>query len=291
MALPISVIIVNHNAGKALVDCVGSVKEAQQIIVVDNASQDNSLSLLKPSKNLQVIRAGKNLGFAAGCNLGIAQATEAHLLFLNPDCKMSSQSLERLLQVLDSHPQAGMAGGLLLNEDGTEQGGGRRTLPSPWMAFVRAFGLHRLAKWFPRLFSDFYLHNQPVPEGPTEVEAISGACMLVKKRALEDVGPWDEGYFLHCEDLDWCMRFHKRGWKILFVPDAVVIHQKGVCSHARPVFVEWHKHKGMLRFYKKFFRERYSALLWAGVVLGVWVRFCLVAVIKSSRLIFKRAEA
>jgi len=96
-----------------------------------------------------------------------------------------------------------------------------------------------------------------LPDGAIEVEAISGACVLVKREVMEDVGLWDEGYFLHCEDMDWCMRFRQKGWKILFVPDARISHALGACSQSRRVLVEWHKHKGMLRFYRKFFRHQY----------------------------------
>jgi GT2 family glycosyltransferase len=170
-----------------------------------------------------------------------------------------------------------------MNGDGSEQGGGRRAVPTPWRSFVRAFGLYRFASRWPDLFYDFHLHTQPLPEVPVEVEAISGACMLVRREAVEDVGLWDEGYFLHCEDLDWCMRFREKGWKILFVPDARINHALGACSRSRRVFVEWHKHKGMVRFYGKFFRHQYpGALMWL-VTLGVWVRFGLAAAYLTVR--------
>ena len=101
--------------------------------------------------------------------------------------------------------------------------------------------------------------------------------MLVKREVIRDVGLLDEGYFLHCEDLDWCMRFRQKGWTILFVPDARIYHALGACSRSRRVFVEWHKHKGMVRFYGKFFRHQYpGALMWL-VTLGVWLRFGLAA--------------
>jgi GT2 family glycosyltransferase len=131
-----------------------------------------------------------------------------------------------------------------MNEDGTEQAGGRRKIPTPELAFVRATGLSRL---FPRRFNDFTLHLEPLPETPAEVEAISGACMLARRAAIADVGPIDEGYFLRCEDLDWCMRFLQCEWKILFVPDVTAIHRKGgACrsperdrSRLRPSSAPW----------------------------------------------------
>jgi hypothetical protein len=177
---------------------------------------------------------------------------------------------------MKSSPQTGMAGPLLLNPDGTEQAGGRRAVPTPWRSFVNTFGLSRLRERYPRLFADFLLHQQPLPDAPAEVEAVSGSCMLVRRDALRDVGTMDEDYFMHCEDLDWCMRFRLRGWKIMFVPDASAVHHKGTCSKARPIFVEWHKHKGMMRFYGKFFRHQYPGILMWVVAAGVWLRFSAV---------------
>ncbi|SDX77507.1 hypothetical protein SAMN05421881_100820 [Nitrosomonas halophila] len=279
--MPVSAVIVNYNAGNLLAECVEAVKaQVQQIVVVDNASSDNSLSELAKrclaADKLQVIRLDQNMGFAAGCNIGL-QATESpFVLFLNPDCLLGREAINRLRQVIEADERAGMVGGRLLNHDGSEQGGSRRAMPTPWRALVRACGLYRLAPFFPRLFYDFHLHHQPLPSTPIEVEAISGALMLVRREAIEDVGPWDEGYFLHCEDLDWCMRFGQHNWKILFVPDVEALHHQGACSHARPFFVAWHKHKGMLRFYRKFFLDRYPVLLTWLVSIGVWLRFVLV---------------
>ncbi len=104
---------------------------------------------------------------------------------------------------------------------------------------------------------------------------------------MADVGLLDEGYFMHCEDLDWCMRFRERSWRILFVPGTSAEHDKGRSSNARPLRVEWYKHRGMVRFYLKFFRRRYpGVLLWA-VIASVWSRFALVA----ARIVFRRAVA
>lgn len=280
--LPVSVIVVNYNAGPLLAECVHSVfSQASEILVVDNASTDLSLELcaqrFSNEAKLKIVRNSANLGFAAACNIGASAATEPYMLFLNPDCVLGAGSLERMLEVLKRDPATGMVGGWLVNADGTEQEGGRRAVPTPWRAFVRAFGLYRFHRHWPRLFYDFHLHKQPLPPTPVEVEAISGALMLARRAAMTDAGTWDEGYFLHCEDLDWCMRFQQKGWKILFVPDAPVVHHKGTCSRSRPIFVEWHKHKGMMRFYRKFFRQEYpGAVMWL-VAVGVWLRFGAVA--------------
>jgi GT2 family glycosyltransferase len=293
----VSVIIINYNAGNMLrrtVQPLLSSTSVAEVFVGDNGSTDNSMEdierLAASPTRLTCIRNKNNIGFSKACNIALAAASSDYLLFLNPDCIIHNDALEIMLACMKSSPQAGMAGPLLLNPDGTEQAGGRRAVPTPWRSFIRAFGLSGLRSRYPRLFSDFLLHQQPLPDGPIEVEAISGACMLVRRDALLDVGPMDEGYFIHCEDLDWCMRFRQRGWKIMFVPDARVVHHQGTCSKPRPIFIEWHKHKGMMRFYRKFFRHQYPFVLMWIVGVGVWLRFSAVAIYHSIQKIKQRLK-
>jgi len=280
----ISVIIVNYNAGSDLGRCVQSVVETGEdleLVVVDNDSHDGSMQDLMASyrggKKLKTQLNSENLGFAAACNQGSGIAEGEYYFYLNPDCRVEPDTISVLLDCLKNNPEAGMAGGLILNEDGTEQRGCRRTVPTPWKSLVNSFGLLRLSGLNSRVFSDFRLDREPLPEKPVEVEAVSGACMLVRKQAFDDVGPMDEDYFLHCEDLDWCLRFAQKGWGILFVPGARLYHHKGRCSASRPLFVEWSKHKGMVLFYRKFFAAQdhipMQLLIWS----GIWLRFGLSA--------------
>lgn len=281
MSPTIAAVVVNYNAGDLLQQCIDSLVNCPlgiEVVVVDNASTDGSVDALSMMPSVQVIKNQSNVGFAAACNIGMQASSAQFLLFLNPDCFFSPGSMAELLAVLREDEDVGMVGGLLVNPDGSEQGGGRRAVPTPWRSLVRALGLGRLSSRWPKLFFDFYLHKQPLPADPVEVEAISGACMMVKREAVIEVGAWDEGYFLHCEDLDWCMRFRQSTWKVMFVPSAVVVHEHGGCSKSRRIFVEWHKHKGMMRFYRKFFRHQYpGGLMWL-VAAGVWLRFGLVAI-------------
>lgn len=279
----VSAVVVNYNAGPYLERCIDSLlPQVDEIIIVDNYSDDGSLEACinkySGELSLKIIRNERNLGFAVACNIGIKRVKGKYILFLNPDCVIEEQAVGRLAETLGWDEAVGMVGGLLLNPDGTEQGGSRRAVPTPWRSFVRALGLNRFADRWPKLFFDFYMHNQPLPQQPIEVEAVSGACMMVKRSAIEDVGLWDEGYFLHCEDLDWCMRFRQKSWIIFFVPGARVMHDQSACSSGRPIFVEWHKHKGMIRFYRKFFRHQYPGILMWVVALGVWLRFAALVV-------------
>lgn len=291
----VSVVIVNYNADQYLAACIASaLPQVGEIIVVDNASTDLSLDLcykqFSGENKLTIIHNNDNLGFAAACNIGAKAAKGDYVFFLNPDCSLDDGAVAELRRILDDDALVGMAGGLLVNSDGSEQGGGRRAIPTPWRSFVRAFGLYHLTERWPRIFFDFHLHKQPLPEQAIGVEAISGACMLVKRKAMLEVGLWDEAYFLHCEDLDWCMRFRQKGWRVMFVPSARITHALGVCGSVRPTFVEWHKHKGMIHFYNKFFRHQYPGILMWLVMLGVWVRFAVVVSYYTSKRVWQNLE-
>ncbi|MFM7136336.1 MAG: glycosyltransferase family 2 protein [Planctomycetota bacterium] len=279
---PVSVVIVNHDAGRLLADCLAAaLAQARQVILVDNASQpvpfEAVAARFATHPRLTILRSRVNTGFATGCNQGAARADQSTILFLNPDCILGPGSLATLSRALVTGDRVGMVGGLLTDAGGREQGGARRSIPTPWRSFVRGFGLGRLSWLAPRWLSDFYLHREPLPTQAIDVEAVSGALTMVSREAFDQAGPWDEGFFLHCEDLDLCLRFRQAGWRILFVPDAPAVHHRGMCGRSRPLAVEWHKHQGMIRFYRKHFRHAYPAGLFGLVVAGVWLRFGLVA--------------
>ena len=280
----ISVIVVNFNGGPLLSECVRSVLASTapvEVFVVDNASTDNSTYRLREQTamddRVEIIESATNVGFARANNIALPRARGEYILFLNPDCVIHPDTIERMRAVMEAHPRAGMSGALILNADGTEQKGCRRRVPTPWRTFVRVMGLSKLLPDHP-WFCDFDLSMEPLTAGPVKVDAISGSFMFTRRSAIEDVGLMDEGYFLHCEDLDWCMRFRQNGHDVLFVSELSVTHYKGVCGRRRPVRVLWHMHRGMVRFYRKFFQRQYSVVLMWTVFLAVWLRFAVMAV-------------
>lgn len=296
MNIDISVIIVNYNAGNSLIECVRSLTDPHiEIIISDNGSHDNSLSLLQQEfandPRLIIIENHANLGFSRGNNVALAKARGKYLLFLNPDCIVKAGALMRMQQVMQENPTAGMAGCLIRNVDGSVQGTCVRGMPTPWNSLARV--LH-LKKIFPKakFLQGVDLADVALPNKITEVTGISGAFMFVRRPALETVGLLDENYFLYVEDLDWMMRFHLANWKILFVPDAETVHIKGVCGKKTPYKVVWHKHKGMMRFYQKFFRNKYPLVLMGLVYLGIWIRFlamiCWEVFKKTSENLFSK---
>lgn len=287
----ISVIIVNYNGGDLLTECVQSALSSTiplWIYVVDNASVDHSIVSLTrqlPSHApVTVLQNTENRGFAAAVNQVLSCVNTEYSVILNPDCLLQPDTLQQFCAVLDQeeYKAYGMAGGLVRNPDGSEQAGCRRAIPSPWRSVVRVLHLNR---WFPQQarFDNFVLTEQPLPSQPIAIEGISGACMVVRREAVLQVGLMDEQYFLHCEDLDWFMRFGEKGWPILFIPHISVVHIKGACSQREPVRVLWYKHRGMIRFYKKFFRRRYPLILYWGVVMAVWLRFGLLSIPLAMR--------
>jgi GT2 family glycosyltransferase len=277
-----SVVVVNYDAGPLLARCVRSVLSSAtpvEVIVVDNASADDSLSTLRAEMGLdprlRIVENDANLGFARACNQGLALARGDQILFFNPDAVLPPHAIAGLRAALDDVPSAGMAGPLLVHPDGQEQRGCRRDLPSLSNTFALALGLPRGLRR--RIGSDLVRSGEPLPEGPAPVQAISGACMLVTRQAIDRVGPLDQRYFLHCEDLDWCARFRAAGLTVLFVPGVRVVHDMGVSSRCRPLFVLWHKHRGMLRYYHRFLRPQHHGFVAMLVAVGVWLRFLAAA--------------
>lgn len=289
----ISVIIVNFNSKDYLVKCVKSVLTSTipvEVFVVDNGSEDRSLSLLKETihnePHVQIIENKINTGFARANNQAVPLAKGDYILFLNPDCIIKPDTLKNMMAVMDSHSEAGITGCLIRNLNGSEQAGSRRYIPTPFRSMIRVLKLSKFFHNNPEL-GVLNLHWQPLPDHPVPMEAISGAFMFVRRKAMKEVGPMDDEYFLHCEDLDWFMRFGIAGWKILFVPGVEIIHAKGVCGADRQVRVEWYKHNGMIRFYRKFFRRQYPDGLMYLVVVAVWTRFALLATYLSLKRLVK----
>jgi GT2 family glycosyltransferase len=282
----ISIVIVNYNSGAYLAAAVASILRqdhpASELIVVDNHSRDGSLDALResapaPGLTTRIVELPRNTGFAHGCNVGIEAAHGSLILLLNPDCEMRPDALGKLARTLDEHPEAGMVGPRLVNADGSEQRGGRRDIPNPWQIFCYIMQLHRWMSRHPR-FRDFNRLGDPLPEKPVEVQAISGACMLVRRSAIDDIGLMDEDrFFLHFEDLDWCLRFNNAGQRVLFVPDAVVQHAQGVSSAKNLFRAEFHKHRSLIRFLRKHFAAYYPSSFMAAVAALVAARFCWVA--------------
>ena len=283
MNVPVAVLIVNFNAGDALARCVESVLSQGRnlrVVVVDNASTDDSArrvhELYGRHENVMVVFNDHNRGFSAAVNqaAGLVRASgEPLLLVLNPDCELFPGSLRGLVDTLVADPRAAMAGPSVVDRHGAPQRGTFRRFPDPWRGFLAFTGLWRLGRYLPG-----FQGVEPtgaLPVEVTEAEALSGACMLLKAEDFVEVGGMDEGYGLHCEDLDLMYRLSQRGRARLFVPESRVYHEQGVSSSSRLAWVHWQKHRGMQRFYCKFQAPRHFFLFRWLVIAGIWLRFLL----------------
>ncbi len=286
------IIIVNYNAGDWLKRSLDSALRFSDgaVTVVDNASTDTSVKLAQAEiqdSRLSWQLNDENLGFATANNQVLGQIESEFAILMNPDCELNESSIRPILEAMDSDSRIGLASGRICNEDGTMQATCRRRFPTPWTAFVRLFGLKKLFPNSPKfadfdygvldhgslVSSDVALDSSKSSQEIENVEAISGAFMCARMSAVKEVGLLDEAYFMHCEDLDWCKRFELAGYKVAFVPDSKLVHAKGVSSRSRPIRVLYTLHKGMNRFYDKFYKNEYSLVLRVIVKLGIVASF------------------
>jgi len=271
---------VSYRTGPVLIDSLRAALEQEAVdavVLVDNGNAPETRravdTLAAGNERLRILRGHGNVGFARGCNMGARAASGSHVLLLNPDCMLRPGVVARGLQVLADNPAASALTVRIENTDGTEQRGGRRNLMTPWTCLVEQFRLDRLMPNHPH-FQRLNL-NEPEPlTAVTPVQCISGAFMLMPRAAYERVGGMDEDFFLHVEDVDLCMRIHKSGGIILYVPDVAVTHVKGT-SRVFPLFVEWHKSVSVKKYFNKHFRPQYPDLALRVIGLVVFLRLAV----------------
>lgn len=249
-----SAIIVSYNNGNELFDCLLSLLQSNvcdEIIIIDNGNNIQTREKIeKLAQNNIKIKYNinyKNLGFGAACNMGAKQAKNENLLFLNPDAILLPNALNEL-EINEKPQENKLIGGLIINNDGIEQRGARRGELNTLTAFASMTGLTKVFK--NKIIRDFNQNNEPLPLSPIEVANISGAFFTLKAESFCKLGGFDEGFFLHLEDIDICKRFRNLGGKVYFNPNARAIH-KGGASKASKIIVEWFKFKGFIRYFWK----------------------------------------
>ncbi|MGA9334698.1 MAG: glycosyltransferase family 2 protein [Rudaea sp.] len=274
-----SVVIVAADSGDELGGCVESVLAARgaiEVIVSDNASRDGSVSALTKNHSadsrLRIAHNAANLGFGTGCNRGAALASGDALLFLNPDCRVEVDTFSRLRGIAGSDSRIGLVGVNVVGPDGKPEPASRRRDPLLRRALSTMTGLSRWQSRWPGL-SGVDLPAPDVMVAIEDVDAVSGAAMYLPRSIFERIGGFDEGYFLHCEDLDLCRRVRDAGFRVVCANDVHVQHAKGTSSRKRPTFVARHKHQGMWRWFTKFDPAAHNPLLRALVWLGLWAHF------------------
>lgn len=276
--ISLTIIIVSFEAKEFLATCLTTVQEAckgldAQIVVVDNASLDGSVQMMREKFPwAKCVVLDKNIGFAAANNKAIAQARSPYILLLNPDTEVQPDTVKTMLSFMETHPDAGVATCRVNLSDGSIDPSCHRGFPTPWAAFCYFLGLESLfAK--STLFGQYHLTYLPF-DTVHEIDSPSGAFYLVRRSVLDQVGLFDERFFLYAEELDLSMRIKHAGWKIYYTPITSIVHYKGqtgrnstdphIRRQANRAFYET-----MLQFYNKHYQTRYpwlvSLLVWLAV--------------------------
>ncbi|MBC7768860.1 MAG: glycosyltransferase family 2 protein [Phycisphaerales bacterium] len=271
-------IIVSYRTGPSLAACIEALKGAaglDEAVLVDNGNGDAetaALDAFAADPRVRLLRGLGNIGFAAACNLAARAAASDVLVFVNPDAILDAGALQSLARALEDAPPPAIVGGDLRDPGGNPERGSRRERVTLWRAFVYATGLARLERLSP-LLRDFNRHRDPVPAAPVRVGAVSGALLAMRRADFDALGGFDEGYFVHVEDLDLCRRAEQAGWPVLFAPGPHGVHVRST-SAADASFIARHKARGMARYLNKFARgpiDRALAGL-AGAVLMFFSR-------------------
>ncbi|MBI5666461.1 MAG: glycosyltransferase family 2 protein [Chloroflexi bacterium] len=272
----VSIIIVNWNTSDLLAKCLRCVETttrqvSYEVWVVDNASTDGSVDRVRREfPYVHLIANTDNVGFARANNQAIKLATGRYVLLLNSDAFVKDNTIDYMVQFMDAHPQAGMAGCKLLYEDGRLQPSCSMFPTLATEAYI-ALGLDKL---FPRskIFGRYMMTDWDYSD-TRAVDVIMGAFMLVRAEAIQQVGLLDEGFFMYSEEVDWCYRFKQAGWEILFTPDVETVHLWGGSSKAVKV-------ETLIRLYRsrvQFFRKNYGSVT-AALYKGILAFNCLVRI-------------
>ncbi|MDO1557846.1 glycosyltransferase family 2 protein [Brevundimonas sp. 2R-24] len=253
-AVDVSVVMVVYRTGPDLftsIDHVLNEHRVDDFVIVDNGSTEEDAARLRAiaerEPRIRLLHGHGNIGFARGANLGASQAAGRWLVFLNPDAFLQEGCIDALITAAASAPSPAVAGARVLNPDGTEQRGARRGEVTPVTTLL---SFTHLSERGPLRRFEIHREFEPAPERAAPVPTISGACFCVSRRDFERLNGFDGRFFLHVEDIDLCWRARQMGGQVLFQPNARVIHV-GHTSHVEPMLVEWHKGRGLARYFRK----------------------------------------
>lgn len=290
----LSIVIVSFNSQKYIDGCLSALQKTIpsdvkfEVLIFDNASTDGSFSHIKKTyKNVYAYRSEENLGFAKANNFLIKKSRGEYILLLNPDTEIKEKTIEMLISYMETHPEAGAVTPRVVLPNGKLDDASHRGFPTPWNAFCYFTGI---SKVFPhsRLLNGYHLGYEDMDK-VHEIDSGVGACLLIRKKAGEEVKWLDEDYFWYGEDLDFCYRLKENGWKIVFIPQVRVLHYKGASSgikkHFPPAASVSYETKVkatqarfdvMKIFYKKHYQKKYPffiryMVLWSIDVKRWWI--------------------
>jgi len=285
----LDIIIVNHNSTDYLLDCLMSIYDSLEKITVgifieDNASDDNADRISLRFPEVVFSTNSFNKGFAGAVNSALKKSSAPYVILLNPDTRVTHGFFESILSYMEGRPEIGVMGPEILNSDGSIQGSAR-SFPN----FITAFFGRKsfLTRWFPdcRMARQSILTHISDGISPITVDWVSGACMVVRKDAIDDAGVLDERFFLYWEDADWCKRMWDAGWKVVYWPVATVVHHAGGSSVTRPFRSNLEFHKNIYRFYSKY--ARFPFKIASPLVFGcIAMRFFFISIMHELKVFF-----
>ena len=251
--IDLSIIIVSWNVRELLGQCLASINASRdslalETLVVDSGSTDSSVEMVADEFPwVRLLPQPENVGFSRGSNVGLALATGRFLLLLNPDTQLVGPALSQMVAYLDAHPAVGALGPQLLHTDGRIQSS-RRRFPTLLTAFCESTWLEGYAPR--RLLERYYALDQP-DDAVQDVDWVTGAAMMAQREAIAQVGPMDAGFFMYSEELDWCRRFRKAGWRVVYLPTAQIVHHEGKSSEQVVTARHIHFQTSKVRYFGK----------------------------------------
>ncbi len=277
----VSAVTVSYYTGPVLWENIASQlaqPELVELILVDNGNSAETrqrlTAMAATEPRLKLLRARRNLGFAAGCNFGAAQAQADYIAFVNPDCVLLPATLSRILDVFAQQERVWLCGGRLQHPDGREQRGGRREILSPWRVLMELLRLDRLFPNHP-YFRRLHRFDAQAEHSVAEVPTVSGAFMMIPRRYYEQLGGMDDHMFLHFDDADLCIRIAQMGGRVLYAGDIPIPHHLSTSDVSR-IFVEWHKTRSASYYFVKHFHTSYPRWFLSLVSTLLWLRFGLI---------------
>lgn len=294
-SVDVSIIIVSYNTKDFVINCIKSIMEttkkfSYEIIVVDNASLDNSVeavkSVFKNKSIVKIIKNKDNYGFSKANNVGLRESFGRYILFLNPDTIVYKNTLDGMIDFMDKNPKAGASTCFLRMPNGKLDDASHRGFPTPLNSFFYFLGLSKL---FPKIkfFSGYNLSYLDFSK-THEIDALAGAFMLVRKEAGKEVGWWDEDYFWYGEDIDFCYNLKEKGWRIYFVPKFEILHYKGVSGGIKKISKDIStaskqtknkaidsRFQAMTVFYSKHYKNKYPAIFTFLILFAIKIKWYL----------------
>ena len=273
--IDLTIVVLNWNTRDDLRACLSSIyahprKHKIDVIVADNASQDDSREMIKREfPKALLVHHHTNLGYCAGNNRAVPENPGRYLLFLNADTIVTECALDSLIEFGDSQPDIGVIGPKLLNRDGSLQYSCRR-FPNLGAGFFRNTPLGRL---FPKnRYTQDYLMTDWDHASPRDVDWVSGAAFFIRRETWEQTGGFDEGFYMYCEEVDLCYRAKQLGWQVVYYPDSVIYHIIGRSTDQVPTRATYYFHTSMYRFYKKHYAGKTSILVRPLIIPGLIAR-------------------